>query len=152
NSSLVERALSLLDAGPNKRLLDVGCGNGMITSRLAPYFRDVTAIDFSTPLIRAALETCACPNVEYLEQDALALENLRGPYDSIMMLVAFQYFTPSLADRLFKQLVRLLSQSGQILLGDVPDGDRIWNFYRGVRGRMRYAWGQLRQRPVIGHW
>src|SRR6185503_17906945 len=44
------RVLSLLDPPPGGALLDLACGNGLITTRLAPSFRSVTALDYSRPL------------------------------------------------------------------------------------------------------
>lgn len=147
----VERLISLLRPGPGQQLLELACGNGMLTSRVAEHFDRVTAVDFSAPLIDAARRTFARQNVEYVLGDALGL-GLEGPFSRVLMHCAFQYFSPEDAGRLLALLRRVLASDGIAVLGDVADGDRIWNFYRGISGRARFAIDAVRRRPIIGHW
>ena len=151
-SAIVDRTLMFLKAGPDNTLLDLACGNGMLTSQLAPHFRRVTAIDFSVPLIESARRQFHRENIDYRVGDALDLEGLPDTYDRILIHFAFQYFSPVQAEHLFAGFERLLKSGGIVLLADVADGDRIWNFYRGLRGRGRFYFDQLRDRPIIGHW
>jgi ubiquinone/menaquinone biosynthesis C-methylase UbiE len=149
---IVDRILHFLQASPDKRLLELACGNGMLTSRLAPHFDSITAIDFSKPLIETARKDFARENVEYIVGDAIDVEGASGQYDCVLIYFAFQYFTPDQTTTMFANLVRFLRTPGRILLGEVADGDRVWNFYRGPRGRARYIFDLLRQKPIIGHW
>lgn len=149
---IVNRILHFLQAGPDKRLLELACGNGMLTSRIAPHFDRVTAIDFSKPLIETARKDFAQENVEYLVGDAINVEGASGQYDCALMYFSFQYFTPKQARVMFATLARFLRKPGRILLGEVADGDRVWNFYKGPRGRARYIFDLLGQKPIIGHW
>lgn len=66
------------------RALDVGCGNGQFTTRLAPYFNQVIGTDTSQSQLQHAE---AASNVNYLQQaaEAISLEN-----DSIDLIVAAQ--------------------------------------------------------------
>ncbi|HSB66786.1 MAG TPA: class I SAM-dependent methyltransferase, partial [Anaerolineales bacterium] len=45
---------SLLDVQPGRRYLDIACGNGLTSRRLAALDAQVTAFDFSTNLIEKA--------------------------------------------------------------------------------------------------
>jgi cyclopropane fatty-acyl-phospholipid synthase-like methyltransferase len=148
----VDRILSFLDASTDKTLLDLACGNGLITSRLAPHFKAITAVDFSKPLIDTAMRHFAPSNVEYVNEDVLDFDTARGPYDRVLVSAALQHFGPANGRRLFGQLKRLVKPGGRVVLADVADGDRVWNFYRGVGGRLRYALGIVRRRPIIGYW
>ena len=47
-------ALDLLDPKPGERILDVGCGDGVLTKRIAERGATVTGIDNSLDMIRAA--------------------------------------------------------------------------------------------------
>jgi ubiquinone/menaquinone biosynthesis C-methylase UbiE len=124
----------------------------MITSRLATHFRHVTAVDFSEPLIAAARRSFARPNVEYVLGDATELAFLHERYDRVLLHFSLQYFERDQARHMFRQLHTVLADRGRMVLGDVADGDRRWHFYRGMRGRARYAFDRLRDRPIIGHW
>jgi ubiquinone/menaquinone biosynthesis C-methylase UbiE len=150
--AIVDRAIEFLQPDAEKTLLDLACGNGMLTWRLAEHFRRVTAIDFSALLIDSARRQFHRDNIDYVVGDALDLGRLPDQYDCILVHFAFQYFSPSQAERLFAGFDRVLKPGGSVLLADVADGDRIWNFYRGVRGRGRFYYDLLRDKPIIGHW
>lgn len=149
---IVSRILRFLEPSSSKRLLELACGNGMLTSRIAGHFQSVTAIDFSKPLIDVARRDYAPPNVEYVVGDAIDLEGASGQYDCVLIWFAFQYFTPAQAEKMLAKLSRHLQSPSRILLGEVADGDRIWSFYRGATGRIRHLTELLRQKPTIGHW
>ena len=149
---LVTRILTFLEASREKTLLELACGNGMLTSRIAPYFKHVTAVDFSVPLIEVARTQFACGNVEYAVGDARHLNVVGARFDCALIYFAFQYFTPSDARKVFRRLAGLVKPGGRVLLGDVADRDRIWNFYRGLTGRLKYARDEIRGQPIIGYW
>lgn len=149
---VVSRLLTLVDASADKILLDLACGNGMVTSRLASHVRRITAVDFSRPLIEVARTRCACSNVDYIVGDAVALEGVHDRYDCVVISAAFQFFDTRQARNMLQGLAGVVADRGRIVLGDVADGDRIWKFYRGAGGRVRYVFDLVRQRPIIGHW
>ena len=151
-SILTNRIRDLLQASPEKVLLDLACGNGMMTYRIAPHFKSVKAIDFSAPLIQTARDKFARGNIEYLVGNAIELDSVREKYDCILVYFAFQYFNPDQARKMFAHFKRLLKPDGRILLGEVADGDRVWNFYPGLKGRGRFYFDLLRGEPTIGHW
>ena len=53
---------------------------------------------------------------------------------------------------MFRRLATHLRPGARVVLSDVADGDRVWNFYRGVAGRWRYTVGVITRRPIIGYW
>lgn len=58
-----------------QRVLDVGCGNGFSTAKLAPLCAHVIGIDYSAPMIeRARKEFGRLTNVEFRVQDVLQPE------------------------------------------------------------------------------
>jgi ubiquinone/menaquinone biosynthesis C-methylase UbiE len=149
---ITARILDFLQADTTKDLLELACGNGMVTHRIAPHFKSVKAVDFSQPLIEQARKNFARDNVEYAVGDAVELGAEEGRYDAIMIYFAFQYFQPEQARVMFSHFQRLLKPGGRILLGEVADGDRVWNFYRGWSGRWRYYTDLIRGKPIIGCW
>lgn len=54
----------------DKRVLDFGCGTGLLSEKLAPHVREVAAVDTSERMI-AVLEEKALPNVRALCTDVL---------------------------------------------------------------------------------
>lgn len=55
----------------DKRILEVGCGNGRLTNRYAQQAREVVAIDPDSKAIAAAQETNPLSNVSYFSADIL---------------------------------------------------------------------------------
>ena len=55
-AELGRAALDLLDPKPGERILDVGCGDGVLTKRIAERGAQVTGIDASLEMIHAAHE------------------------------------------------------------------------------------------------
>ncbi len=148
----VERLLELLDPVPDGTLLDLGRGNGLVTSRLARHFRTVTGLDFSQPLIDTAKSRFAGNNVEYVLGDAIALDAVEGPFDRVLMSAALQFVSRRQAARMFRRLDQVVAKGGRIVLADVADRDRIWNFYRGLRGKLRFVGEIVTRTPTIGYW
>src|SRR5262245_6154258 len=60
----------LLGARPGERLLDVACGNGLTSRRLASSGANVVAFDFSEAMISRARERSKTCNIDYRVLDA----------------------------------------------------------------------------------
>jgi trans-aconitate methyltransferase len=55
-SDLGEPLLQLLDAQPGELILDLGCGDGALTEKIADYGSAVIGVDSSFPQLRAATD------------------------------------------------------------------------------------------------
>ncbi|MCK5524950.1 MAG: GNAT family N-acetyltransferase [Thiomargarita sp.] len=102
---------------PPKRILDVGCGLGVMAGYLAKAGYQVVAIAPSEQLIRYAEKKH--PGAEYVACGFLDDHNqLRSPesYDIILFQESLQYF-PHLAP-VFEKVKQLLKPSGRVILCD----------------------------------
>ena len=107
--------VSFLDPQPNSHILDIACGNGLTSRKLAQLGAKVTAFDFSSELIRLA-ETRLNPNsrITYHNVDAtdeaalLALG--KGSFDSALCNMAL--FDMADIEPLFRTLPKLLKPNG----------------------------------------
>jgi 2-polyprenyl-3-methyl-5-hydroxy-6-metoxy-1,4-benzoquinol methylase len=68
----------LLQPAAGGRLLDIACGNGLTSRRLARAGASVTAFDFSETLIGLARKRGGPPHIDYRVIDATNYEALRG--------------------------------------------------------------------------
>jgi SAM-dependent methyltransferase len=107
--------VSLLDLQPGQHILDIGCGNGLTSRRLAALGAKVTAFDFSTNLIqKAKARENPNSNIEYRVVDAtdegqlLALGQVA--FDSALSNMAL--FDMADIETLFQILPRLLKPKG----------------------------------------
>lgn len=145
---------SALTLAADDSLLDLCCGNGLITARCAAYCRDATGVDFSAPLIRVANDRCSRPNVTYVLADVCALPArvVERPYSKILMYEAIQHLAADEVERLLRALRRSTSRDAAILIGSIPDRDRLWSFYDTDDRRREYVRRVNEGTEAIGRW
>ena len=150
---MVRDIVTALQLSNDDHLLDVCCGNGLITARCAEYCRGVTGVDFSEPLIRVAKRDFARPNVEYVVADARRLPPMviGTPFSKVCMYEAAQHFSPEEIDALL-QLLRRSQPGAPLFLGSVPDRDRRWKFYDTPARRAEYRQRVQKGTEAIGYW
>jgi ubiquinone/menaquinone biosynthesis C-methylase UbiE len=106
---------SLLDIQPGRRYLDIACGNGLTSRRLAALGAQVTAFDFSANLIDKA-RARQNPNalIEYQVVDATDEQQLlslgENSFDAALSNMAL--FDMTNIEVLFRTLLRLLKPEG----------------------------------------
>ena len=99
-------------------LLDLACGPGLYSSRLARFGHSCTGIDFSPASIRYARQEAEREGLDctYLESDIRSLD-YGGPYDFAMFLYGeFNVFKPADIDLILTKLHRALKPGGLLLL------------------------------------
>lgn len=128
-----ERLIGELGLEGAERVLDLGCGDGALTARLAALVPDgeVVGIDASLGMIEAA---CAhrAPNLRFLHMDIAALD-LPGTFDVVFSNAALHWVTDH--SRLYGVLEGLLAEGGRVRFDFAGDGNCA-SFLRVVRGVM----------------
>jgi SAM-dependent methyltransferase len=108
------------------RVLDLGCGPGLYSSRLAELGHECEGIDFSPASIdyaraKAEKDHLAC---KYLQQDIRKAEYGAG-FDLVMLVFSeFNTFEPGDASLILKRSFQALKPGGKILL-EVPSFDAV---------------------------
>lgn len=146
--STVKTVVAHLHAGPDDVLLDLCCGNGLVTVRLARSCRFVVGVDYSLELIQVAQERSALGNTAYLHR---AAEDLRaedfpmGRPTKVSMIAGLQYFTETKLESLMQSL-QTVSQDGlRLYFSDVPDVAKIGAFYNTPE-----RWAEFEARLAAG--
>ena len=73
---------------PWGRVLDVGCGEGLLTRRMAPFAREVVGVDADETMIDRARELA--PALTYVRGDALTAD-VGGPFDLVTCVAALHH-------------------------------------------------------------
>jgi SAM-dependent methyltransferase len=89
-----------------RRALDVGCGTGMLASRLAARCRDVIGIDADAPALARARAAHVTPNLTFLEGDAMTYAFDDTAFDFIASIATLHHLPLEPALERFKQLLR----------------------------------------------
>ena len=121
--AMTDDVASRLCLGPADVLLDLCCGNGLLTVRLASRCRHVVGVDFSAPLLEVARRDHQTANVSYVHASVLDLDRLSmppGSFTKVLLYDALQHFTASEFRRLLAHIVPLLADDRLVLLGGVP--------------------------------
>lgn len=126
-------ALSLLKIEPGMSVLDVGCGTGNFSLKLASRGASVTGIDSSRKMLEAAREKAAREksNIEFIEMDALHLKFTDNTFDVVLSMAAIE-FIPDYP-KMISEMFRVCKTGGSVLVGTINRDS---------------AWGKLYQKTV----
>lgn len=102
--------------------LDIGCGDGFETARLAAWGLQVTATDIAEQaLARSAART---PQARHLLADARAMSDLAdGSFDLVLAHLSLHYFDRRGTQQAFNELARVLRTGGLLLACVNADDD-----------------------------
>lgn len=141
-----------LEPRPGEHILDIGCGNGLLSAEIAravgPEGR-VTGIDPSAEMRALAVERCAeYPWVALVEGTAEALGVADGAADRAVSLQVFEYL-PALGPAL-AEAHRALRPDGRLVIGDWHWDTLVWESDEPDRmaGMIRLWDGHLSERRV----
>jgi ubiquinone/menaquinone biosynthesis C-methylase UbiE len=103
--------------------LEIGCGTGEFTRRLATRAASVTAVDLSPQMIRLARQqSVAYPNIEYLTGDVMRLSLPAEHYDCIVSLATLHHL--QLEQALLK-MKGALKAGGVLIIHDLLADERL---------------------------
>ncbi|HSU84914.1 MAG TPA: phosphopantetheine-binding protein, partial [Thermoanaerobaculia bacterium] len=129
----VERLLAL----PHHRVLEVGCGTGLLLFRVAPSAERYRATDFSglaLARVRAGLDVRPLPQVELAQAPADDWSGVRpGDFDLVVLNSIVQYFPG--VDYLIRVLagaVAAVAPGGAVFVGDVRSLPLLEAFHTSV--------------------
>ncbi|HEY0738970.1 MAG TPA: thioesterase domain-containing protein, partial [Herpetosiphonaceae bacterium] len=153
---LVEHTASRILALRPRRMLEIGCGTGMLLFRIAPHCAEYWASDFSGEALRYLGQQLDrleqnLDHVRLLHQAADRFDNLEsGSFDVVAINSVVQYF-PSIEYlvQVLAGAVRVTRPGGRIFIGDVRNHDLLEVFHTLVqwhRAPGSAALRQLRQR------
>ena len=114
DSKLIEELLDSLNVAKCYRILDLGCGKGIISEKLAKRNRgEVVALDLSSEMIRLAEEKIKNKNVVFVNKDFYEFEDEKK-FDAIICFDAFPHFLN--IELYVKKAAELLKKDGLLAI------------------------------------
>ncbi|GAB4427577.1 MAG: hypothetical protein OHK0039_45960 [Bacteroidia bacterium] len=137
---IADYIVATLDIGPGDTVLDLCCGNGLLTRELARSCAQMIGVDLSPAQIAIARQRHSAANIRYVVGDVTRLQDLGlPPADKINLYFSFQYLErPAHGGAALAGMASLLRPGGRMLLGDVPERSRLAVFYPSARQRLGY--------------
>ena len=115
---VVEFVTAAAGLGPGAAVLEVGCGTGQLTERLACYEFRLTAIDIGPSMIAAARQRVTSTGVSLQITSFEDLDAADASFDLIISSAAFHWIDPEVA---FSTSARLLRPGGWLALADTHE-------------------------------
>lgn len=137
-SDALEERLLLDRIGPARglRILDVGCGDGVLATRLAQGGARVTGLDASADMLAAAHRRTKAAGVEIdvVEGDAGNLPFPTGLFECVVSVATLCFVDDP--RRAIREMVRVLKPGGRLILGEFGRWN-LWAAQRRVKGWLR---------------
>jgi len=130
-------------ADPTWTVADLGCGTGALSATLAPFVRQVIAVDASAPMLAAARRRLGgVPNVDVREGDLESLPIERRQVDVVVMSLVLHYIAePAKA---LGEAARVLQPDGRLVVVDMMPHDR-----EEYRQHMGHVWQGFSSEQMI---
>lgn len=107
--------------GPDRKVLEIGCGIGRMQAALAPRVGEIHGIDISPKMIEAARRRCQdLPNVRFSVCSGRDLEEFSDEsFDLVLAVDSFPYIHqagPTAVEMHFREAARVLGSGGEFLI------------------------------------
>jgi ubiquinone/menaquinone biosynthesis C-methylase UbiE len=112
-------AFGLITPQAGMSILDVGCGTGNFSVKLAREGCQVTGIDISEGMLTIAREKARKQNIriEFEKMDVYQLSFPANCFDGVISMAAFEFIKEP--KRAFDEMIRVLKPGGHLLIGTI---------------------------------
>ena len=136
---------------PNDTLLDICCGNGLFIQAFCGLVESISAVDISDRLINS-LKSKNIANVDAFSDDVRNISFPESSFSKVLWYAGIQYLPESDIVNFLKQLRSWIKPNGVVLIGDIPDRQKLWDYFN-TRDRLdAYFDGIGSNKPIIGTW
>ncbi|WP_448522507.1 class I SAM-dependent methyltransferase [Pseudothermotoga sp.] len=118
-------ALELFQPKPGMYVLDVGCGTGNFSIKLAKLGVKVVGIDISEEMLKIARKKAKRfgLQIEFAKMDVYSLKFPSDHFDGVFSMASFEFIREP--KRAFDEMMRVLKPSGLLLIGTI-NKDSPW--------------------------
>lgn len=133
---ILDRIVALTGAGTGSRVLDVGCGPGLLSMILGRTGMDVVGIDYSEEMIKEAESNASEQklDIEFVRMDAQDMDFEDGSFDIVVSRDIL--WNLPFPEKAYSEMVRVLRPGGR---GLVIDGNYYLHLFDERYARKRYA-------------
>lgn len=124
-----ELAFKLFSPYKGMRVLDVGCGTGNFSVKLAEKGCVVTGIDISDQMLKKAAAKAAKAglNIDFHNMDIYNLAFGNNTFDGVFSMATFEFIQKP--KKAFDEMMRVLKPGGKLLIGTINRDSQWGKFY-----------------------
>jgi 2-polyprenyl-3-methyl-5-hydroxy-6-metoxy-1,4-benzoquinol methylase len=151
-SLIVEAIVTNLQLDEKDSVVDLCCGNGLVTRRLAPLVKEIIAVDFSDELIAVAVKHNNFHNIKYISSDVLNLDsNFFLGSRKVLMNEALQHLSEPQFGVLLDNL-KNLEPGSLVFFGGIADKEKLKVYYDTEEKFAFYMQREREGKPHMGKW
>jgi 2-polyprenyl-3-methyl-5-hydroxy-6-metoxy-1,4-benzoquinol methylase len=151
---IVKNIASRLQFDKSDVVLDIGCGNGLLTKKISRYVSKVTGIDLTPELYEIAKQYNLTDNITYINGDVLNFNIVERDekFTKVYLYEVIQHLNYREVDALFTKLKNITVSKAIIFIGGILDVEKKWDFFDTVERRCSYFAGLLSGSDPLGVW
>ena len=150
---IIKTIINRLKLNKNDNLLDVGCGNGLLTKKIAEYVFSATGVELTPELFEIANKYNLGNNIRYINDNILKFdEKDTKKYSKVYLYEVIQHLNYQEANELFYKLNEITVSNATIFIGGVLDVEKKWEFFDSEERRGVYFTSLLSGGSSLGTW
>jgi ubiquinone/menaquinone biosynthesis C-methylase UbiE len=115
HSDITGQTLALMDLQPSDRVLDLGCGTGWASRRLARVAAEVVGLDVADEMLRRAESASSgFPNIRYVWGSAEKIPAPDNHFTKVLSVESFYYYADQ--GKALDELRRVLAPGGKLFI------------------------------------
>lgn len=149
----VNHIVRILKIQPTDKVLDVCCGNGIITQQISLKCDSIVGVDQSNNLLQIANNDYKELNISYVNYSALELsQSVENSYfDKIYLQFSLQYFDKkNEGEKVIEELLKCLKPNGKIFIGDITNHHKVYAFFDTPMKKLRYLKHRIEGKNGMG--
>ena len=149
-----QRIVRLAELTPQDRVLDVGCGTGLLTRLAAEQAAEAVGIDAAPEMIDVARGKAARKGAS-VDFRAALIEAIPFPdahFDVAFSTLMIHHLPPEVRDAGLREVLRVLKPDGRFLVADFDRGAKLGSLLREVGFSEVKALGKAWLIGLIGLW
>jgi len=138
---LIDDIVNKLELSEEDFLLDLCCGNGLITKELSKKNKKVVGVDFSFPLIEHAKKYNNKANMDFVEYDIKDIENVSAKFNGVTKVLCYEALAFFNEDEFLKLIddIRSITEGvALVYFASVLDYSKRFNFFNTFRRKLLY--------------
>ena len=125
-----EGLVEMLDPQPNERILDIGCGTGYLSSKIAERCNEVIGIDLSEEMVNTAREQY--PTIQFIVADATTFSDGTG-FDALFSNATLHWIADQ--EKLNTNMFSLLKKGGRMMV-EFGGKDNVATIFNALRATL----------------
>lgn len=140
---------SIFEVNPGDHVLDLCCGNGLLSKHFINKGATVTAVDVSQDLLTNISDI---KGIMTIQSDIRTLNFEDASMDKVIIYAGIQYLNAKEAILLLQNIFKWLKPNGSLFIGDIPDLKKRWNFFNTKERQAVFFNNQLSGKAIVGYW